>query len=160
MNRKINILTLADGGTFAAPFEEDYALLLVISPDSNANGRRDQIASDIARSSCQYALTFGRECEEWHDAIDWACLDEGMPEGRFLMTTWHDDEPIEDVIDFLWWNTTYDDFSAERLAIIQLGPDLTFKKAIRERMDFHYKLQAEQDGGGQPAARSKSKWLR
>ena len=134
----------ADAVTLSAPFQEDYALLLVISTRSITKVQRERIASDVVASRCQYALTYGNECQMWHDAIDMAGIDAGGPESRFLMTTWHDDEPIEDVIDYLWWNTSYDYFEAERLAIVQIGPDAKLETAIRERVSYHLKRQAEQ----------------
>ena len=145
MKRQVDIRTLpADAGTLSAPFQEDYALLLVISTGSITKEQRERIASDVVTSRCQYALTYGNDCQAWHDAIDLAGVDAGGPEDRFLMTTWHDDEPIEDVVDFLWWNTSYDCFEAVRLAIVHIGSDARLEASVRERVSFHLERQAEQ----------------
>ena len=46
----------------------------------------------------------GKECEKWHDAIDWAVLETfdfgDIPDDKFVMTTWHADEPISEA---LWY---------------------------------------------------------
>lgn len=133
----------ADVGTFTAPFEDDYALLLVISSPSITQKQRVRMALEIVSSRCQYALTYGHDCEDWHDAIDTACFDDGVPEGRFLMTTWHNDESINDVVDFLFWNTSYEDFEASRVAIVQIGSDAGLDAALRARVAYHQARQAE-----------------
>ena len=145
MNRQISIIVLPDdASSFSSPFEEDYALLLVIASPLVSVGQRDRITSDIVNSPCQYALTFGHDCEVWHDVIDETCVGDGPSEERFFMTTWHDDEPIEDVIDFLWWNTSYGEFESERLAVVIIGVDCELETAIRDRLAYHQKQEAEQ----------------
>jgi hypothetical protein len=147
MNRQISIIVLPDdASSFISPFEEDYALLLVIASPLVSLGQRDGITSGIVNSRCQYALTFGHDCEIWHDIIDETCVGDGAGEERFIMTTWHDDEPIEDVIDFLWWNTSYEEFESERLSVVLIGVDFELESAIRHRLAYHQKQEAEQFG--------------
>ena len=145
MNRQISIVMLPDDAdSLISPFEDDYAILLVITSPLVSVGQRDRITSDIISSRCQYALTFGHDCEVWHDLIDEICVGDGAPKDRFLMTTWHDDEPIEDVIDFLWWNTSYEEFESERLAVVIIGDDGKLETVIRDRLAYHQKQEAEQ----------------
>ncbi len=144
MNRQISIVVLPDDAdSLSSPFEDDYAFLLVIASPFVTVGQRDRITSDIVSSRCQYALTFGHDCEAWHDAIDWTCVGDGAGGERFLMTTWHDDEPIEDVVDFLWWNTSYGEFASERLAVAIIGVDSELESAIRNRLAYHQIEEAE-----------------
>ena len=145
MNRQISIIISPDNArSFSSPFNEDYALLLVIASPVFTILQRDQIVSDIVNSRCQYALTFGHDCEVWHDVIDESCVAFNASEERFLMTTWHDDEPIADVIDFLWWNTSYEEFVSDKLAIVLLGRDDKLESVIRNRIAYHQKQEAEQ----------------
>jgi hypothetical protein len=145
MNRQISIALLPDDAdSLTPPFEDDYALLLVITSPLVSVRQRNRITSDIVSSRCQYALTFGHDCEVWHDVIDETCVGDGAGEERFLMTTWHDDEPIEDVIDFLWWNTSYEEFESERLAVVIIGGDRELETAIRDRFAYHQEQEAEQ----------------
>lgn len=146
MNRQISIVVLPDDAdSLTPPFEDDYALLLVITSPLVSVRQRDRITSDIVSSRCQYALTFGHDCEVWHDVIDETCVGDGAGEERFLMTTSHDDEPIEDVVDFLWWNTSYEEFASERLAVVFIGVDSELESAIRNRLAYHQIEEAEQD---------------
>jgi|GEM_PF-2229936 len=139
-----------DSSLLVLPEEAEYAVLVVIASPSVSTKWRDQIISDIVNSSCRYALTFGHGCELWHDVFDETIVGDGTEEpSRFIMTTWHDAEPIEDVVDFLCLNTSYDDFESERLAIVFVGADERLESAITERL-AHHNLQAEQDAVSNP----------
>jgi len=149
MKRQITIEVLPhDAGSLDPPFEDDYALLLVIASPRVSGEQRDRITSDIVRSRCRYALTFGHDCERWHDGIDETCVGDGTAGGRFLMTTWHDDEPIEEVVDFLWYNTACEDFEPERLAVVLIGADDELEKALRNRLSYHERRATEPGPGG------------
>jgi|GEM_PF-3913677 len=91
---------------FVGPFNDgEYVLLLVISdPAVSPNAQRD-ISCAIVRTGCRYALAFGVACSTWDDSIDLASIEAQVPDDRFIMTTWHEKEPIEDVVDFWWWKT-------------------------------------------------------
>lgn len=141
MKHQITIKSLpSDVPSLDPPFEEDYALLLIIGTTVASAKQRYQIALNIVNSRCQYVVTFGHDCELWHDSIDESCQDDTTPHGRFLMTTWHDNEPLDDVVDFFWWNTSYADFESERLAVILIGAENELEQALRKRLD-HLTLQ-------------------
>jgi hypothetical protein len=63
-----------------------------------------ETARTLIDSGCLYALTWGRDCEAWHDAIGDAYLEatdyEEVPAERQVLTTWHDDEELEEVFWF------------------------------------------------------------
>jgi hypothetical protein len=64
-------------------------------------------------------LTDAQLVDDWHEAIDQA----GLEAGRFLMTTWHDDEDEDDVAHFFVWNTFYEDQEFTRFLVLVLGTD-------------------------------------
>jgi hypothetical protein len=51
-----------------------------------------------------YVVAWGVECEEWHDTVDWTNIEEfefgEIPDDRFVMTTWHTDEPLSEALWF------------------------------------------------------------
>jgi hypothetical protein len=51
-----------------------------------------------------YVVAWGAECKKWHDTVDWSVLevfDYGdIPDDRFIMTTWHADEPLTEAMWF------------------------------------------------------------
>ena len=58
----------------------------------------------LIESGCLYALCWGQDCEAWHDAIDDAYLEatnyEDVPEDKQVVSTWHEDEDLEEVFWF------------------------------------------------------------
>jgi len=58
----------------------------------------------LVESGCAYMLAWGRECSSWDTSVDLANLeafDYGqIPEDRFVMTTWHEHEPLSEVFWF------------------------------------------------------------
>jgi hypothetical protein len=67
-----------------------------------------KLVSDwIVASGCVYMMAWGRECSSWDDSVDWANIDKfgdsPIPEDEFVVTTWFDDEPLEEV--FLYSKT-------------------------------------------------------
>jgi hypothetical protein len=49
-------------------------------------------------------MAWGKECSSWDTAVDIANIEEfsssDIPEDRFVMTTWHNEEPLEEVFWF------------------------------------------------------------
>jgi len=65
---------------------------------------RTTVAEWLVRSGCLYLMSWGDDCEDWHDRVDWANISsfEGkeIPDEAFVMTTWHSDEPLSEVFWF------------------------------------------------------------
>ena len=55
-------------------------------------------------------MAWGSDCSLWDDSVDVASLEDhnckDMPNGQWVMTTWHDDEPLSDV----FWNANLSNF--------------------------------------------------
>ena len=49
-------------------------------------------------------MAWGRNCSDWDDSVDYAKLKKfdfkDVPEESFVHTTWHEDEPLEEVFWF------------------------------------------------------------
>ena len=58
-----------------------------------------------------YALAVGAECSSWDDSIDEANIEKfefgDIPPNQFVMTTWHDDEPLSEVFWFAKENANH-----------------------------------------------------
>jgi hypothetical protein len=56
-------------------------------------------------------------------------------EKTFVMTSWHDNEPIEDIV-FHFLNVTwFDDFVPENFLVLVLGGDPTVLEGIRKEVE-------------------------
>jgi hypothetical protein len=65
---------------------------------------RNAISDWMVDCGCLYMLAWGQDCRAWDDSVDWATLRkfdfEEIPAEKFVMTTWHEDEPLDEVFRF------------------------------------------------------------
>jgi hypothetical protein len=58
----------------------------------------------LVRSGCLYMMAWGANCSSWDDSVDMANIEQfdfdNIPEDRFVMTTWHANEPLDEVFWF------------------------------------------------------------
>ena len=74
----------------------------------------------LLEAGCDYFVCFGSASEILHDRIDDLALACTLASDRTVMTTWHDDEPAGDVVDFFFNVAGTTDRS---LLLAALGPN-------------------------------------
>ncbi len=71
-----------------------------------------EISAQLVANYCRFMLAWGINASSWDDSVDYAFLatnpDYNPPDDRHVITTWHDDETIEDVIWFALLNASFD----------------------------------------------------
>jgi hypothetical protein len=82
---------------------DPFMAIVVIDDHSDEMWRWD-VARWLVASGCRFMLAWGKECESWHDAIDDAADEafdyDDVPPEQTVMSTWHDDEDLEEVFWF------------------------------------------------------------
>jgi len=123
---------------FEPPYDGEFVLLLTISDSTTTSKVRHGVSRSIAGSRCRFVLSHGIECERWHDSIDAAYLAAHPEEDEdLLMTTWHEDESLQDVLEFMLRCTSIDSSDPTAFAIVELGGDgtkLVEAKALLARL--------------------------
>ncbi|MGJ7608915.1 DUF7684 family protein [Variovorax sp. LT1R20] len=80
-----------------------FRAVVIIEGDVSVKWRAD-VSDWLVNSGCLYMMAWGRDCTLWDDSVDWANIDqfpfENIPEDRFVVTTWHDRDPLDDVFYF------------------------------------------------------------
>ncbi len=80
-----------------------------------------EISEWLISSGCKYAVCGGTDCSQWHDAIDMADIEKDPSFAHTIMTSWHAEETVEDIVWF-WLNlTNYDDFVFENYIALIIG---------------------------------------
>lgn len=98
---------------------------------------RELICKQLVEAGCRWALTWGIDCLAWHDSIDDANFDRfipgSIPDDQYVITTWHEDETIEDVLFFAKFNALWStaDLDLVDLLILDVGT-VGRKEEIRE----------------------------
>ncbi|MGQ4827647.1 DUF7684 family protein, partial [Enterococcus faecalis] len=63
--------------------------------------------------------------EVWHDTVDWAILEAhdfgNIPDDRFVMTTWHDKEPLSEALWFAGNCATHPDVELQSALILHVA---------------------------------------
>jgi hypothetical protein len=80
-----------------------FKALLVIEGDVHQPWQWDA-SRWLVESGCRYMMAWGSECATWAEAVDDASLEaanyEDVPEEQTLITTFHEDEELEEVFWF------------------------------------------------------------
>ena len=88
---------------------------------------RNHIAEWLLKNGCLYVIAWGIECENWHDTVDWANLEEfdfdDIPDDKFVMTTWHDREPLSEALFFAGQCALHPDIELEHTVIVHIAND-------------------------------------
>lgn len=61
---------------------------------------QDEVSRWLVESGCRYMLAWGPDCSSWDDSVDYAVILKfpgETPEDAFVMTTWHENQTLEDV---------------------------------------------------------------
>ena len=70
-------------------------------------------------------LAWGKGCSSWDDSVDYANIDAwdcgNIPDEHFVMTTWHDDEPLEDVFGFARVAAWHSDVELKTCVLLDVG---------------------------------------
>ena len=128
---------------FASPFKGgDFALLLVINDKAVSDNEQTALCKEIIEAGCRNAVCAGFKCSSWHDSIDFAfastARDFDPPDDKYVMTTWHDDESITDVVEFLRLNAWYEDYFPQHFLVVLIGSNATVEEQILEAVHCHF----------------------
>jgi hypothetical protein len=128
-------------GTALEPYEgvRPFRAVVVVedsvSPEWRAAASKWLVASD-----CLYMMAWGHECSLWDDSVDSAniaAFDFGdIPERHFVMTTWHEHEPLQDV----FWFAKYAAFTTA--SGVEIADTVVFHVSRVDRQEEYANLYA------------------
>ena len=99
---------------------------------------KSEVISTLIGSECRYIVTGGLECEQWHDLSDEIYLatdpDFAPPKETMVMTSWHEDEPMEDVIEFLLHSTDFHDHGFTDYLILHVGQNSQIEENLASQL--------------------------
>jgi hypothetical protein len=114
----------------------EFACLLVVRDTSITGQEQASLSELLVAQGCRYAVCAGHECASWDDSIDRAYIatdaDFDPPDSTFVMTSWHEDESIEEVAEFFARCTRFDGFNPCRFLVLCLGGDDASYEEIRD----------------------------
>lgn len=107
---------------FYSPFfGDDFVVMLIVNDITITDSERAALSAEIVRQGCRYAVSTGHKCSTWDDSVDLAYLetdpDFNPADDRLVMTTWHENDPLVEVVRFFRWHTAFDDFTPKNYII-------------------------------------------
>jgi len=149
----LKYLQLSRPFRFVSPFEgNEFVVLVYVHDQQFTLEEQKQLSDEIVAEGCRYAVCAGHLCSSWDDSVDMADLrrnNMAINEKTFVMTSWHEDEPLEDIV-FHFLNVTwFDCFIPENFLIAVVGSDPVTLENIRQEVDMQ---TASNTGRGTDAA--------
>ena len=119
---------------FVSPAPDaEFAAMIVAQDADVTSDEMNAVARELVDSGCRYAVCCGNDSSSWDDAIDFADiarrLYDSVTDDRVLLTTWHAEEPIDDVSKFFVMHTRFDGFEPRHYVILAIGDGELAKEA-------------------------------
>jgi hypothetical protein len=99
---------------------------VVIVETAITAGWREKVSAWLVKNGCLYMMAWGQDCSLWDDSVDHANLDEfnygDIPGDRFVMTTWHDKEPLQEVFWFCEHTASHPTVDLNRIILVHISP--------------------------------------
>lgn len=77
---------------------------VVIIEEAVTSEWQGKISDWLVASGCLYMMAWGIDCSSWDDSVDYSNLEEwnygDIPDDKFVRTTWHENEPLDEVFWF------------------------------------------------------------
>lgn len=112
---------------------------VVVAEDTAPEDWRRLVADWLVEKGCLYVVAWGVDCENWHDDVDWAILETfnygDIPDDRFVMTTWHADEPLSEAFWFAEHCAVHPDVALDETYIIHISGTSEMQQMLRSYTD-------------------------
>lgn len=123
--------------------QKPFMAIIIIESSVEASWR-DTVSDWLVKSGCLYMMAWGDECALWDDSVDYANLqafDFGeVPDEKFVTTTWHDDEPLEEVFWFAQHAAHHRAITEKRILLVDISPSSrkeSLLKQLKDSNDLH-----------------------
>jgi len=110
----------------AVPYLAPQPFRAILIADISVNDKwRSDVANWLVECGCLYVIVWGVDCKTWHDFVDLAVIESfnfgDIPEDRFVMTTWHDNESLPEVFWFAGNGTSHPVIDLETTLIVHVS---------------------------------------
>lgn len=122
---ELKYIRLQNGDTLPSLDQFRPYKAVVIIEDIVGRDWQMKVSGWLVKTGCLNMLAWGRECSSWDDSVDHANLEafdyEDIPDEHFVMTTWHENQTLDEVIEFAKFSNKYDDPKLEKLLFLHIG---------------------------------------
>jgi hypothetical protein len=128
-------LQLLSPYNFPAPFDwGEFAAWILSADPALEPAAQFNIATALIDAGCRFAVSSGYNASSWDDAVDYAYIlrhpGPDVDPTNFVMTSWHDDESLDEVAEFFVRNTSFETFSPKLFVVVGVGVDAPLQNAF------------------------------
>jgi hypothetical protein len=121
---------------FMSPFHgNEFATLLMVNDTSITPVEQNRLSDQLVRQGCRFAVCAGHDCSSWDDSIDHAFLatesNFNPSDDRRVLTTWHEHEPLGEILEFFRGYTAFGGFTPRHFLILLLGENSAIESELR-----------------------------
>lgn len=84
-----------------------------------------EVSKALVEAGCLFSLAWGIDCTSWDDSVDCAFLEHydygEYPEDKFVMTTWHENQTLEETVEFAKTCTDYSEVTLDEILVLDFG---------------------------------------
>ena len=108
----------------------------VVAVEADVSPQWQLIVSDwLVKSGCLYMMAWGLGCNTWDDSVDLANAKPfglaDIPEDRFVMTTWHSDEPLTEVFWFSKHTASHPTVELDQTLLLHISAESREQQFLR-----------------------------
>ncbi|MEM1379414.1 MAG: hypothetical protein AAGH41_02190 [Pseudomonadota bacterium] len=111
-------------------------MCVLISDEVTTPEWRSSVSRWLVEAGCLYFLALGEGCEDWHDHVDEELLEKhdykDIPDAEFIMTTWHDDEPLSEVFWFAAHAAHHDIAHFQEVLLLDVTKDQRREEMLKQ----------------------------
>jgi len=113
-------------GKSPPPIDPLPCRMVILIEDDVSPEWQDEVSKWVVKTGCLYMMAWGENCSSWDDSVDFANLEDHdyneIPDDKFVMTTWHDDEPVEEVFWYCRMNAHDPNIALPTVFIVHISP--------------------------------------
>ena len=112
-------------GSVLPSIEQQPSKIIVVVQDAVTEEWQNKVSDWIVNSGCLCMMAWGDRCSTWDDSVDWANLSQHdfgeVPDDKFVMTSWHEDEPLEEAFWFSKFCASHPTIALDRVIILHIS---------------------------------------
>jgi hypothetical protein len=113
-------------GSTPPGIEPNPCRMVAVIEEDASDEWQEQFSDWVVDSGCLAFGAWGKKCEAFHDGVDWAILKRHnfseIPDDQFIMTTWHDDEPLTEAFWFCRFAAFHPEMELPCAYIVHIAP--------------------------------------
>jgi len=98
---------------------------VVLISEAVSDSWQKTVSTWLVASECLYMMAWGDNCSSWDDSVNVANIEafdfDKIPEDEFVMTTWHEGEPLEDVFHYAKYSANHGAVELQNLIVLDIG---------------------------------------